>query len=424
VTRVPPHDSEAEAALLGACFLSRAAWESALATVVPDDFYVPAHRRIFEAIEDLGGRGQAIDATTIAGWLHARDALEQVGGKDTLLRIQADTPLSAHYASYVRIVVEHSTRRQLLAAADRIASNARDLTVDVADVMALAAESVERAAIPVGGAADLDALAFVDQNTTERWVIPGLLQREERLLLIAAEGAGKSHLQRQMAVLGAAGVHPFQWSPIPPLRCLIVDLENPQPLIRKKLRPMLEPFVAQSFYSWAKFESSWLRVCSRTEGIDLTKRADQMWLAERASVNAQAMGGLDLLCIGPAYKMDFEATTNADGARRVQDAIDGIRHRHGCAVVLETHAPHESFSSTKARSLRPAGSRDWLRWPEFCRAIEAYPNDPNLRDCVDFYNVRGPRDERAWPRILRRGASPWPWVEQGYPRTDETGERF
>lgn len=417
VSRQVPFNAEAEESLAGACLSTRSAWEHAIAMLVPDDFYVPACRHVFVAVSALAEHGKPITPATVGIWLgdHAQLDGLRVGdqtGRDALTLLWSQTPAGMNASHYARLIVEASSRRKLITAAHQITEAAYSMGEDIGDVIALAAEQVDRASLPVGGAPDLDVLAYVDSGVSvEEWVIPDLLARQERLLLVAQEGGGKSTVLRQAALMLSAGLHPFRWHPVPRQRCLLIDLENPQALLRRKLREMAEPLIARELGHSTAYDPAWLRICARTEGIDLAQRADQMWLAERVQANAQAMGGLDLLCIGPVYKMDFEAEEK-DGATRVQDALAAIRRRHGCAVILETHAPHESFSSGKPRALRPSGSRQWLRWPEFCRGFEVHPEHPG---CVDFYNVRPPRDERPWPRILRRDMKPWPWSEPGFP---------
>ena len=51
--RMPPHNLEAEQAVLGAMLIEADAIYTAVEELVPDDFYKNAHRLIFEAITDL-----------------------------------------------------------------------------------------------------------------------------------------------------------------------------------------------------------------------------------------------------------------------------------------------------------------------------------------------------------------------------------
>jgi len=59
--RVPPHNLDAEASLLGAMLLSREAVGIAVERGVhPDEFYKPAHRHIFDAIRSLNTSGDQL----------------------------------------------------------------------------------------------------------------------------------------------------------------------------------------------------------------------------------------------------------------------------------------------------------------------------------------------------------------------------
>ena len=90
--RVPPHNLEAEESLLGAMLLSRDAISAATeAHVDASDFYKPAHGHVYEAILSLYGQGEPVDLVTVADELANADLLEALGGRQTLLRLQAGT---------------------------------------------------------------------------------------------------------------------------------------------------------------------------------------------------------------------------------------------------------------------------------------------------------------------------------------------
>ena len=64
--RVPPHNIDAEASLLGAMLLSRDAVGVALERGVhPDEFYKPSHRHIYDAIRSLNTGGEPVDPITV-----------------------------------------------------------------------------------------------------------------------------------------------------------------------------------------------------------------------------------------------------------------------------------------------------------------------------------------------------------------------
>ena len=118
--RMPPHNLEAEQSLLGSMFLSQDAADNALAKLVQQDFYRPAHARVFEAMAHLNSRGQHVDHITVADRLEATAQLEAAGGREYLLEITRMVPTSANAEHYAEIVKRTSILRQLIAAATDI----------------------------------------------------------------------------------------------------------------------------------------------------------------------------------------------------------------------------------------------------------------------------------------------------------------
>jgi replicative DNA helicase len=138
--RIPPHNIEAEESLLGAMMLSREAITAAVeAKLEPGDFYKPAHGAIFGAAYGLHSRGEPVDPVTVAEELRRSAQLEQLGGRQTLVRIQASTPASANAQHYAQIVAELSMLRRLIETAGGIqemaytAEDAVDETLDRAE---------------------------------------------------------------------------------------------------------------------------------------------------------------------------------------------------------------------------------------------------------------------------------------------------
>jgi hypothetical protein len=426
VGRVPPHSVEAEESLLGSMLLSRAAVEVGLQTLRPDDFYLPVHARIFAAITDLARHGTAADPTLVATWLGDHDPTPPIARK-VIAQIQAATPSSANAVHYAKIVVAASSRRRLAAAGRRILDLAWDNDIDAATAVERAHEQLARAELPLGGQPSPDVGSFLAESQELRWVWPNILAESERLLIVAPEKFGKSTLIRQIAVLLAQGLDPWRLTTIPTACVLLIDLENPPGLVRRKIAPIFG--AANTLGRQARTDT--LRIECRPEGINIVDRADLLWLHDRIAGNLAEWarhgyaGAPFVLAIGPVYKL-HENEISQEEVRKVQRALDAIRTRYGCALIMETHAPHESFASkAPPHSLRPAGPRTWLRWPEFCRAIEPYSgvaaptSGPN--DLADFYDVQGARDERAWPYRLRRGGR-YPWLDADLSEQRRTGD--
>lgn len=129
--RVPPHNLEAEQALLGSMFLSTDAVEQALSIVVAQDFYRPAHARIFAAMEHLYARGIPIDHVSVADRLEASGELEAAGGKPYLLDVTQVVPTAANAMRYAQIVKRTAMLRQLIGAATQIVTMGFDAPDDI-----------------------------------------------------------------------------------------------------------------------------------------------------------------------------------------------------------------------------------------------------------------------------------------------------
>jgi len=116
--RVPPSDTDAEAACLSAALLS---WQEAatISWLRPEEFYSEANRRIWEAILSISAGGVPPDVLTVAAWLRDRDRLGQVGGAPYLAQIVDAVPSVANVDAYAHIVREKARARSLISACNR-----------------------------------------------------------------------------------------------------------------------------------------------------------------------------------------------------------------------------------------------------------------------------------------------------------------
>jgi replicative DNA helicase len=134
--RIPPHNLEAEESLIGAMLLSREALTASVeAHIEGRDFYKPAHGIIYDAAFLLHSRGEPVDPVTVAEELRRAGQLESVGGRATLMRIQAATPASANASQYATIVSELSMLRRLIETAADIQHMAFEVDDDVDETL-------------------------------------------------------------------------------------------------------------------------------------------------------------------------------------------------------------------------------------------------------------------------------------------------
>jgi replicative DNA helicase len=138
----PPHSAEAEESVLGAVLLSADAANIALEKLHPEDFYVPAHQSIFEAITSLFDGNQPIDAVTVSEALRRIDALDRSGGPAYLAQLLDSVPTASNIEHYAGIVEEHALRRRLQRVGGDVTQLATRMDDDIASVLDRAEQSV------------------------------------------------------------------------------------------------------------------------------------------------------------------------------------------------------------------------------------------------------------------------------------------
>ena len=133
--RETPHNVEAEQAILGAMFLSPEAVEGTLALLQPEDFYRPAHARIYTAMSELNSRSVPVDHLSVADRLDSTGELDAAGGKTYLLDITGVVPIASNWQRYADIVKRMSMLRQLIVAGTAIATMGYDAPDDLDQVV-------------------------------------------------------------------------------------------------------------------------------------------------------------------------------------------------------------------------------------------------------------------------------------------------
>jgi len=112
--KVPPHNLEAEQAVLGALMLDPQKSSVVFEILRPEDFYRDNHKSVFLVIRDIFERGDPVDLVTVAESLRQAGRLESIGGIATISQIAGSVPSAANVEHYARIVAEKSLLRQLI----------------------------------------------------------------------------------------------------------------------------------------------------------------------------------------------------------------------------------------------------------------------------------------------------------------------
>jgi replicative DNA helicase len=136
VKRVPPHDNEAEQALLACMLFDSEGTRVGIENVTQKDFYSPANGFIFEAIGELFETGKAIDFITVKNKLVEMDFLDKVGGQDYILKLATLVATSANAKDYADIIKQNAQYRNLIKVAESISTSAYQSNDSVDNILA------------------------------------------------------------------------------------------------------------------------------------------------------------------------------------------------------------------------------------------------------------------------------------------------
>lgn len=140
--RTPPHNIEAEQAILGAIFLEPESMSSATELLIPSDFYRASHQRIFQVMMQLTDKGEPIDLVTVTTALSNAKLLDEIGGVSYLSDLANAVPTAANIGYYNKIVEEKALLRRLIRTATDIVTDGFSKEDDVDEVLSEAEKNI------------------------------------------------------------------------------------------------------------------------------------------------------------------------------------------------------------------------------------------------------------------------------------------
>jgi replicative DNA helicase len=142
IGRIPPHNTEAEQAVLGCMLLDSDVIPTVTELLRSEDFYREDHREICEAILDLSEKARPVDIITVSEQLQLRGTLDGVGGLEYLNNIAMAVPTTANARHYAKIVEEKSLLRKLIRASSEISNMSFEASEEAAYVLDRAEKSI------------------------------------------------------------------------------------------------------------------------------------------------------------------------------------------------------------------------------------------------------------------------------------------
>ena len=133
--KIPPHDIEAEQAVLGSMLTDKEAIVSAIEVLRPEDFYRDDNKTIFKAISNIYAKGGAVDIITVKDELTTMAKLEAIGGLQYLAELPEKVPTTANVEKYIKIVEEKSLLRSLIKDANNLLDLGYSQTEDSTNII-------------------------------------------------------------------------------------------------------------------------------------------------------------------------------------------------------------------------------------------------------------------------------------------------
>lgn len=169
--RVPPHDLDAERAVIGAMLVSESAVAAVGERLVADDFYSEVHRIIYGAMMRLYSRGDPIDQLTLTNELRSVNEFDRVGGRPYVFQIVESVPTAANAGRYAEIVRGKALLRAVIDVGSRITEDAFGEPENVSEAL----DSAEQLIYGVSNRTLREHLAPVSE------LAPGALEMIQRL---------------------------------------------------------------------------------------------------------------------------------------------------------------------------------------------------------------------------------------------------
>lgn len=213
-----PQSIEAEQSVIGSMFLTKKALQKSLELLLPEDFYLDSHIKIFTCIKTIDEAKRPVDLTTVSEELNNRGWIKQVGDIDYLAEVINNVPTTANIDEYIRIVEEKSLLRKLIDEATSIVQESYKTGSNIGDFLYQSQKKISEVSQGLRGAefktiqtvltktqADLETLAanksditgiasgFYDIDKTTAGFHPN-----ELVIIAARPGMGKTAIALNM----------------------------------------------------------------------------------------------------------------------------------------------------------------------------------------------------------------------------------
>lgn len=140
--KTPPHNLESEQCVIGSIIVEEQTLVPVAEILDREDFYIDAHKVIYDSMIELGNERKPIDMITLTNRLKEKGCLDQVGGVTYLTSITNMIPTTSNVKVYAEIVKKNSTLRKLIKASNDIISMGYEASDSLDDILNVAEKKI------------------------------------------------------------------------------------------------------------------------------------------------------------------------------------------------------------------------------------------------------------------------------------------
>lgn len=409
-------DLEAERAALGSVLLAPARIALLSSLLQVDDFFLPAHREVFDAMLAIARRGTEVDAVLLSDELSTRGALSRLeDGPMYLVKLAGAVPTGENAAHYAAIVARKSAVRRLARACidigtcaeedpDRaaelviqsqrlvteIAKGRRRPGVDLADIVRTVEGEFEARQQSKGRLVGISTgLASLDHAT-------GGLVRGNLHIVAARTSLGKTALACQVAITGAV----FRGVP-----CFYASLEMPAAMLAERFFSRLAKVDSRRLRTGDLDLECWRKIQGATKQMATPGRVVITRDRSLAGIMAQARA--------------FRVEHPTGEVLVVVDYLQLVR-----TAYVKGRSREQEVAEVSSALKELAGELDCpvLALCQFNRGPEAEDRDPKVSDIRESGAIENDADLIVFIVRKREDKSGAAWLNIAKSRNGETGE--
>lgn len=356
-----PRNLEAERALLAACMLDRSRYERIKSRLSSDLWSSARHATIAAAMAGVYRAGLDIDPVTILAEIDRDPRVsdefrgEDLSGIRTLTEILTATAFSSSAESYLDLVEECATKRNILRAADDLRSMASNgaTTLDLAAIFRAYSQKMERVLVKSEGLRSIDIAAAVSGELPAiPWIINGWLGEGDIVLFPGEWATGKSVVALDLAISVASGIHWLGKIPVDRKGLVLyVDEENNARNVSRRISRMVRGRMLQPE------DAAGLQIRYLTKnGLRLDTPHGYHALAREIEKLRPLVVILDSL----VRLHSSDENDNTAMAKFFAEVVSPLSTRHRCAFVILDHMRKPSKDDEKfdaGHRMRGAGDK-------------------------------------------------------------------